>query len=90
MKILITGGTGFIGSALCSRLLEKNHDVILLVRDSNKANATLQTITDLSELDNTTTIDVVINLAGEQLPINAGRKSKNNELLVVVLIRLKI
>lgn len=28
MKILITGGAGFIGSHLCKRLVEKNHQVI--------------------------------------------------------------
>ena len=28
MKILITGGAGFIGSHLCERLVNKNHEVI--------------------------------------------------------------
>lgn len=28
MKILISGGAGFIGSHLCERLLEKNHEII--------------------------------------------------------------
>lgn len=37
MKILVTGATGFIGSYLIPRLLEKNHHVRLLVRDVDKA-----------------------------------------------------
>jgi len=81
MKVLITGGTGFIGSNLCSRLLEKNHDVILLVRDPRKANTTLQTITNLSELDNATALDVVINLAGE--PIANKRWSQKQKQRII-------
>lgn len=30
MRILVTGGAGFIGSHLCERLIEKKHDVICL------------------------------------------------------------
>ena len=36
MRILITGGSGFIGKALCSFLLKKNHKLILLTRNSKK------------------------------------------------------
>ena len=33
MKILVTGASGFIGSHICSRLLDEGHDVVGLSRD---------------------------------------------------------
>jgi len=32
MKILITGGTGFVGTQLTSRLIKDNHEVTILTR----------------------------------------------------------
>ena len=36
MHILITGGTGFIGSALTKRLIEQGHAVTVLSRNPDK------------------------------------------------------
>jgi len=36
MKILLTGATGYIGRRLLPLLIEKGHEVVLLVRDPNK------------------------------------------------------
>ncbi len=36
MNILVTGATGFIGSNLCRKLLEKNYKVHILVRETSK------------------------------------------------------
>ena len=30
MKIMITGGMGFVGSHLCESLLKENHDLVIL------------------------------------------------------------
>lgn len=68
MKILITGGTGFIGSALCSRLLEdRQNDVILLSRYPENIKAPLKGVSHLEQLEKDVAIDVVVNLAGEPI-----------------------
>ena len=36
MKIIITGGAGFVGSHLCDSLISDGHQVIIFVRDPNK------------------------------------------------------
>jgi uncharacterized protein len=77
MRIVITGGTGFVGKALTNKLLELGHEVIILTRKKtsvrNSSSLTyVEWLTNNSnpvrELHN---IDVVVNLAGES--INSGR-----------------
>ena len=67
MHILITGGTGFIGFALCEYFAKMGNTISVLTRHStNKAlpaNVTL--LNDLSL--NAQPFDVIINLAGEPL-----------------------
>ena len=49
MKILVTGGTGFIGSHLCKKLLELGHYVICL---DNNFTGSMSNIRDLLKSDN--------------------------------------
>ncbi|HIB65835.1 MAG TPA: NAD-dependent epimerase/dehydratase family protein, partial [Phycisphaerales bacterium] len=36
MKILVTGATGYVGGRLIPRLLERGHEVRVLVRDARR------------------------------------------------------
>lgn len=81
MKILITGGTGFIGSALCSRLLEDKHDIVVLSRHPEAVKAPMTGISDLEKLKSDVTFDIVINLAGE--PIVDKRWSAQQKQLIL-------
>lgn len=70
MHLLITGGTGFIGQALCPALLQTGYQVSVLTRDVRRAQRTLPGVTAVETLDGVRA-DAVINLAGE--PLAAGR-----------------
>jgi uncharacterized protein (TIGR01777 family) len=72
MRILITGGTGFIGHALCPRLAAAGHELVLLSRQARPRLPTgaATSVTSLDELD-AGEFGGVINLAGE--PIGDGR-----------------
>lgn len=81
MHILITGGTGFIGSALCPQLLIDGHQLTLLTRNPAKAlrvyGSKVQVIRRLTEFPNDAPLDAVINLAGESItdrPWSVSRK----------------
>jgi len=80
--VLITGGTGLIGSSLCRKLIDQNYQVTVLSRNlktvSQKCGQQVQGITSLSEINANVVIDVVINLAGE--PIADKRWSKNRKV----------
>jgi uncharacterized protein (TIGR01777 family) len=69
MRVLITGGTGFIGRALCRVLLGQGQEVSVLTRDAPAARRSLPApvllVSDLAALS--TTPDAVVNLAGENL-----------------------
>jgi hypothetical protein len=71
---LITGGTGFIGSALATHLVSQQHRVWVLTRQTERvalSSANLTYVTELNQIPNDCDIDGIINLAGE--PLNAKR-----------------
>lgn len=77
MRILITGGSGFIGQALCPYLLSKGHDLVVVSRNPARAAKRLP-----SDVKFKTLVaecldfepEAIINLAGE--PIADGRWSE--------------
>lgn len=69
MRIFITGGTGFIGSALVQALKAEHHKLTLLTRNKNQKSEDeqIQYCYSLEELADLNTFDAVINLAGEPI-----------------------
>jgi uncharacterized protein (TIGR01777 family) len=78
MNIVVTGGTGFIGSALCKQLLADGYAVTVLTRDRRRAQqqfkGQIRPIESLQELDAENTPKVIVNLAG--LSLGSGRWTK--------------
>lgn len=71
----MTGGTGFIGRELCSRLIRDQHDITILTRQPDRVAKQfghgVRSLKSLSERTPGDTFDAIINLAGE--PIMARR-----------------
>ena len=81
MNILITGGTGFIGSALCSYLSNLGHYVTVKTRYLNSVNKGIKAVNDLQQLSDHDSFDIVINLAGE--PIADKRWSQKQKDIIL-------
>jgi uncharacterized protein len=72
-SVLITGGTGFIGSALVQALAAAGHDVTVLVRSLDRASQLsppVRVITSFDQLTVTSYFDAIVDLAGE--PVAGG------------------
>ena len=67
MNILITGGTGFIGTELCALLSRQHHTLVIKTRHPERLKGAIRGISGLHQLDASERFDVVINLAGEPI-----------------------
>ncbi|MEK6554772.1 MAG: TIGR01777 family oxidoreductase [Bdellovibrionota bacterium] len=87
MKILVTGGTGFLGHQLLNALIEKNHELVLTSRKQNisfqpfPAQIIEWPIDFNKSKDSLQTIDAVIHLAGEN--IADGRWSEERKKAIL-------
>ncbi len=68
MRILVTGGTGFIGRPLCAALAAAGHELVVLSRDPGsvraRCGASVSPLAALSAWNDDLRIGAVINLAG--------------------------
>ena len=81
--VLVTGATGFVGSALVAQLQRDGQRVIVLARDLLQARATfgagVWVVDTLDAIPSETLVDAVVNLAGARvlgLPWTAGRRAE--------------
>ena len=69
--VLVTGATGFVGSALVAHLLRDGQRVVVLSRDGMQARATfgaqVWVVESLDAIPSETRIDAVVNLAGARV-----------------------
>ncbi|MDC7684980.1 TIGR01777 family oxidoreductase [Asticcacaulis sp. BYS171W] len=67
-RVLITGGTGLIGSRLTQGLIDDGHQVTILTRDKAQAAKFRGPLTVIDHIDDLRApVDLIINLAGESL-----------------------
>lgn len=83
--VLVTGASGFIGSALVADLLADGHRIIVLSRDGRQARATfgpdVWVVERLTDIPPETCIDTVINLAGARVLAKPWTGARRSELL---------
>ncbi len=84
MKVLITGATGFIGTALCSYLIKNNHSVHYLVTDAadikdkeNYKGFLWNPEKDEIDLNSLDQVDAIVNLAGHTINCAWTEENKN-------------
>ena len=88
MKILLTGGTGLIGSEIAKRLVARGDEIVLLVRNLESSRGSLPfpaqcfrwTHKDEVPTDALRGVDAVINLAGE--PVASTRWTEEKKKLI--------
>lgn len=85
MKILVTGGTGFVGKNLCRFLLNKGHKLTVLSRKPETVTSffgeSVKGISQLEQLTEQDQFDAIINLAGEGIVDSRWTQSRKQKLL---------
>jgi len=90
MKIIVAGGSGFIGSELIRRLVDAKHDVVLLSRNPGAARQLEKDSLKIVQWDGKTVgswsqfidgADAVINLSGENIAAKRWSESQKTRLI---------
>ena len=80
-QILITGGTGFVGTNLIPQLLDDGWDVQVLTRDKAAAEKTLPAaVSCIESLDHAAEPQAIVNLAGENLADGRWTDARKQEM----------
>lgn len=82
MRILVTGGTGFVGQALCPALAAGGHEVVILTRQAHPRlpKGAASSVTRLEDVD-AADFGGVVNLAGA--PIGDARWTESRKKLLL-------
>lgn len=83
MHILITGGSGFLGTALIKRLLQQNHHITVTSRAPEKFPIQHDNLTAIAtdQFNKMEQVDIVINLAGAGIADKRWTDQRKQELL---------
>jgi uncharacterized protein (TIGR01777 family) len=83
-SILVTGGTGFIGTRLVQSLVAARHHVTVLTRDPRKADQLahpVRVISSLDMIDDQDRFDAIVNLAGDAVAGGLWTKKKRAKII---------
>jgi uncharacterized protein (TIGR01777 family) len=81
MKIVVAGGSGFIGEPLVRSLVQRGDDVFVLTRSPSKVNAGRALSWDGAWRDDVANADAVINLAGENVGEGRWTAERKNRIV---------
>jgi len=90
MRVIVTGGTGFIGRALCAELVKAGHAVIVLTRDVEMAGPLLGDHVETVEwnadfgrawMSSVDGAEAVINLAGESIGEKRWTSARKQQII---------
>ena len=90
MKIIVAGGTGFIGSHLCRTLIANQHEITVLSRNRKRASTLFPTSVTIAEWDTKSAkpieqalngADAVVNVMGEPIADSRWTESRKQLLL---------
>ncbi|GGW70445.1 TIGR01777 family oxidoreductase [Vreelandella hamiltonii] len=84
MRVLITGGSGFVGQRLCPQLIAQGHDVQVVSRTPHKVRGKLPPecdIRDSAQAFIDTPPDALVNLAGESIAAKRWSAEQKERLI---------